>query len=36
VITPVVIGCITGLGKRSYECGLRALIGILQDRSAQK
>jgi 3-dehydroquinate dehydratase II len=36
VITPVVIGCITGLGQRSYECGLRALIGILQDRAEQK
>ena len=34
VISPVVIGCITGLGWRSYECGLGALIGILQDRSA--
>ena len=32
VITPVVLGCITGLGWRSYECGLRALIGILRDR----
>ena len=36
VITPVVIGCITGLGRRSYEFGLRALIGILQDSAAQK
>jgi 3-dehydroquinate dehydratase-2 len=33
VISPVVVGCITGLGWRSYECGLRALIGILQDRA---
>ena len=33
VISPVVLGCITGLGWRSYECGLRALIGILQDRA---
>jgi len=32
VISPVVLGCITGLGWRSYECGLRALIGILRDR----
>ena len=32
VITPVVLGCITGLGWRSYECGLHALIGILRDR----
>jgi 3-dehydroquinate dehydratase II len=33
VIAPVVIGCITGLGRRSYSCGLQALIGILKDRS---
>ena len=32
VISPVVLGCITGLGWRSYECGLRALIGILRER----
>ena len=31
VISPVVLGCITGLGRRSYECALRALISILQD-----
>jgi len=31
VISPVVLGCITGLGRRSYECSLRALIDILQD-----
>jgi 3-dehydroquinate dehydratase-2 len=31
VISPVVLGCITGLGWRSYECGLRALIDILRD-----
>jgi 3-dehydroquinate dehydratase-2 len=31
VISPVVLGCITGLGWRSYECGLRALISILRD-----
>ena len=34
VIAPVVLGCITGLGRRSYEYGLRALIGILRDRAA--
>nr|AGS52809.1 hypothetical protein [uncultured bacterium contig00009] len=34
MISPVVLGCITGLGWRSYECGLRALIGILRDRLA--
>jgi len=32
VISPVVLGCITGLGWRSYECGFRALAGILRDR----
>jgi 3-dehydroquinate dehydratase II len=32
VISPVVLGCITGLGIRSYTCGILALIGILQDR----
>jgi 3-dehydroquinate dehydratase-2 len=33
VITPVVLGCITGLGWRSYECALRALADILRSRS---
>jgi 3-dehydroquinate dehydratase-2 len=33
VISPVVLGCITGLGWRSYECGLRALIEILRERT---
>jgi 3-dehydroquinate dehydratase II len=33
VISPVVIGCIAGLGLRSYSCGLQSLIGILKDRS---
>ena len=32
VIAPVAVGCITGLGWRSYTCGLLSLIGILQDR----
>ena len=31
VTSSVVVGCITGLGWRGYECGLRALIGILRD-----
>ena len=31
VISPVVLGCITGLGRRSYECALRALIDILRE-----
>ena len=34
VIAAVVIGCITGLGWRSYACGIQSLIGILQDRAA--
>jgi 3-dehydroquinate dehydratase II len=34
VISPVVVGCITGLGWRSYSCGLQSLIGILNDRSS--
>ena len=33
VLSAVVAGCVSGLGWRSYECGIRALIGILQDRS---
>ena len=33
VTAPVVIGCISGLGWRSYEYGLCALIGILRDRT---
>ncbi len=36
VIAPVVVGCITGLGWRSYTCGFEALLGILKDRSAKK
>ena len=36
VIASVVIGCITGLGWRSYACGIQSLIGILQDRQAIK
>lgn len=32
VISPVVAGCIAGLGIRSYTCGILALIGILRDR----
>ena len=33
VISPVVAGCIAGLGIRSYTCGILALIGILRDRA---
>ena len=34
VISAVVLGCIAGLGWRSYACGLQALIDILKERSA--
>jgi 3-dehydroquinate dehydratase-2 len=36
VIAPVVTGCITGLGRHSYSCGLESLIGILKDRSRSR
>jgi 3-dehydroquinate dehydratase-2 len=32
VISAVALGCIAGLGVRSYTCGLLSLIGILNDR----
>lgn len=32
VIAPAVIGCITGLGLRSYTCGFDALLDILKER----
>jgi 3-dehydroquinate dehydratase-2 len=32
VISAVTLGCIAGLGVRSYSCGLLSLIGILNDR----
>ena len=32
VISSAAVGCIAGLGWRSYACGLRSLIGILRDR----
>ena len=31
VIAPVMVGCITGLGWRSYTCGFEALLGILKE-----
>jgi 3-dehydroquinate dehydratase-2 len=34
VISPVVVGCISGLGVRSYACGIQAMIGILKDRAS--
>jgi 3-dehydroquinate dehydratase-2 len=34
VISSVVIGCISGLGWRSYACGIESLLGILKDRAA--
>jgi 3-dehydroquinate dehydratase-2 len=36
VIASAIEGCITGLGWRSYTCGLQSLIGILQDRASGK
>jgi 3-dehydroquinate dehydratase II len=36
VIAPIVIGVITGLGWRSYSCGIQALIGILKDRRSDE
>jgi 3-dehydroquinate dehydratase-2 len=36
VISPVVAGSISGLGWRSYACGIQAMIGMLEDRKAGK
>jgi 3-dehydroquinate dehydratase II len=36
VIASIAIGCITGLGWRSYACGIQSLIGMLQDRAASQ
>jgi 3-dehydroquinate dehydratase II len=33
VISPVVVGCISGLGVRSYACGIQAMIEILKERA---
>jgi 3-dehydroquinate dehydratase-2 len=33
VISAVVVGCISGLGWRSYAYGIQAMIGMLQDRA---
>ncbi len=33
VISAVALGCISGLGWRSYACAIQALVGILQDRA---
>ncbi len=35
VISPVVLGCIAGLGWRSYGCAVEALIGLLRDREKE-
>ena len=35
VIASVVVGCITGLGWRSYTCGFESLLGILKDRTKE-
>ena len=34
VISPVAAGCISGLGWRSYACGIQAMIDLLKDRKA--
>jgi 3-dehydroquinate dehydratase II len=34
VISPVVVGCISGLGVRSYACGIQAMIEILKEKAA--
>jgi 3-dehydroquinate dehydratase II len=34
VISPVAVGCISGLGWRSYACGIQAMIGLLRERAA--
>jgi 3-dehydroquinate dehydratase II len=36
VISPVVTGCIAGLGWRSYSCGIQSLIGIMEDLRSEK
>ena len=36
VISPVVVGCISGLGWRSYACGIQAMIEILKDGTVKK
>jgi len=36
VISAVVIGSISGLGWRSYACGLQALINILQEKEQNR
>ena len=33
VISAVALGCVSGLGWRSYACAIQALVGILQDRA---
>jgi 3-dehydroquinate dehydratase II len=35
VISGVAVGCIAGLGWRSYACGLQSLIDILHERQSQ-
>ncbi len=36
VVSPVAAGCISGLGWRSYACGIEALIGLVKDREANQ
>jgi 3-dehydroquinate dehydratase-2 len=35
VISAVAVGCIAGLGWRSYACGLQSLIDILKERQSK-
>ena len=35
VISAVAVGCIAGLGWRSYSCGLQSLIDILRERQGK-
>jgi 3-dehydroquinate dehydratase II len=36
VISPAVVGCISGLGWYSYACGIQAMIGLLKERKTAK
>ncbi len=36
VISPVVAGCISGLGWHSYACGIQAMIGLIRERAASQ
>jgi 3-dehydroquinate dehydratase II len=36
VISPVVMGCIAGLGWRSYGCAIQALIDLLKEHESER